>query len=414
MYHINRKLSMLLALVMSVLLVLPVCAMELDVDPTSEFCFSADDFTSLAEDEGIFLTEVPSKNVASVYYGSRLLRAGDALPKEALNQLTLVSDCMTPQEVKLGYYTIANQKASHSKELKLTLMPKKNEPPVAQDSTLETYRNIANTSELKASDPENGTLTYTIVEAPKRGTVELSEDGAFTYTPEENKVGKDSFTFTVTDEAGSTSDPATVSILIKKPSEKTAYTDMANDPDAFEAMWLKEQGLFSGETIGGNLCFSPDATVSRGEFLVMVMNMVDAKAAEDNMRSGFADELNTPLWMQPYIVSALNNGMITGASSDNGVVFRPSASMTKAETAVMLQNILQLPTVESTAVFAPEEKAAIPVWAADAAAALSQAGLELQMDGEADPLTRRDAAKILYGVNALLENEAAKTFFWVQ
>lgn len=414
MYHINRKLSMLLALVMSVFLVLPVCAMELDVDPTSEFCFSAEDFTSLAEDEGIFLTEVPSKNVASVYYGSRLLRAGDALPKEALNQLTLVSECMTPQEVKLGYYTIADQKVSNSKELKLSIMPKKNEPPVAQDSTLETYRNIANAGELKVNDPDNGTLTYTIVDAPKRGAVEIAEDGTFTYTPEENKVGKDSFTFTVTDEAGNTSEPATVSILIKKPSEKTAYTDMANDPDAFEAMWLKEQGLFSGETIGGNLCFSPDAPVSRGEFLVMVMNMVDAEAAEDNMSSGFADELNTPLWMQPYIVSALNNGMITGASSDNGVVFRPSASMTKAETAVMLQNILQLPTVESTAVFAPEEKAAIPVWAADAAAALSQAGLELQMDGEADPLTRRDAAKILYGVNALLENEAAKTFFWVQ
>ncbi len=88
--------------------------------------------------------------------------------------------------------------------------------------------------------------------------------------------------------------------------------------------------------------------------------------------------------------------------------------MTKAETAVMLQNILQLPTVESTTVFAADEKAAIPVWAADAAAALSQAGLELQMDGEADPLTRRDAARILYGVGNLLENEAAKTFFWVQ
>lgn len=414
MYHINRKLSMLLALVMSVLLVLPVCAMELDVDPTSEFCFSADDFTSLAEDDGIFLTEVPSKTVASVYYGNRLLRAGDALPKEALNQLTLVSDCITPQEVKLGYYTIADQKVSNSKELKLTIMPKKNEPPVAEDSTLETYRNIANSGELNASDPENDTLTYALVEAPKRGTVEISQDGAYTYTPEKNKIGKDSFTFNVTDEAGSTSEPATVSVIIKKPSEKTAYTDMNQDPDAFEAMWLREQGLFSGETIGGNLCFSPDAPVSRGEFLVMVMNMVDAEAAEAPMSSGFADELDTPLWMQPYIVSALNNGMITGASSENGIVFRPSASMTKAETAVMLQNILQLPTVESTTVFAADEKAAIPVWAVDAAAALSQAGLELQMDGEADPLTRRDAARILYGVGNLLENEAAKTFFWVQ
>lgn len=414
MYHINRKLSMLLALVMSAFLVLPVCAMELHVDPTSEFCFSAEDFTSQPEDEGIFLTEVPSAHTASVYYGSRLLRAGDALPKDALNQLTLVADCVMPQEVKLGYYTISDQKAGSCKELKLSIMPKKNEPPVAEDSTLETYRNLANSGELKARDPENGNLTFTLAEAPKQGTVVVSEDGSFTYTPEKNKIGKDRFTFTVTDENGCTSAPATVSVTIKKPSDKELYTDMTQDPDAFEAMWLKDQGLFSGESVGGNLCFSPDSPVSRGEFLVMVMKLVDADADKTNVSSGFADELDTPLWMQPYIVSALNNGMITGAASENGVVFRPSASMTKAETAVMLQNILQLPAVESAAVFAPDEKAAIPVWAADAAAALSQAGLELQMDGEADPLTRRDAAQILYSVNALLERNDSKPFFWAQ
>jgi hypothetical protein len=43
-------------------------------------------------------------------------------------------------------------------------------------------------------------------------------------------------------------------------------------------MWLKEQGIFTGSTIGGNFCFSPDKSVSRGEFLVMVMNLVHAKA----------------------------------------------------------------------------------------------------------------------------------------
>ena len=407
------KHTVVLVLLAALLLALPVSAQEITVDPATKFCFSADDFTTADKEDGIFLTSVPRSSVATIRYGNRILKAGDALPLEALNQLTLETGCVTQQNASIGYVCVSGGVATGAKELKLSILPRKNQPPTTQDGQLETYRNIPNSGTFSVSDPENGTLTYTIVQEPKRGTVVVHEDGTYTYTPNENKVGKDCFTFTVTDEAGNTSEPAKITVLIKKPADKTTYADMDGDPDAFSAMWLKDQGLFTGSSIGGNLCFEPDAPISRGEFLIMAMKLVNAQASDSQMTSGFADEAGTPAWMRPYVVSALRNGMISGVQSDDGIVFLPAASLTKAEAAVMLQNILQLPGASSQTVFAAEEAGTVPAWAGDAAAALSAAGIQLDAS-DADPLTRRDAARLFYQVSQLLEETAISTFYWVQ
>lgn len=387
-------------------------AQEITVDGSQIFPFSRSDFTAAEADDGIFLTSLPSRALATVYYGDRALCPGDALPAAALDQLTLEATCVTEQDVTIGYCTVSGGTISGARELTLSILPKKDQPPTAEDGSLETYKNIANTGTLQASDPEGKTLTYQIVQQPKRGTVELQADGTFTYTPNQNKVGKDSFTYTVTDPGGNTSEPAKISIEILKPTEAMAYTDMAGDGDAFEAMWLQEAGLFTGATVGGNLCFCPDEPVSRGEFLVMVMQLVDAEADTTGLTSGFSDEAATPVWMQPYIVSALGSGMISGVSSESGVVFRPEAEMTRAEAAVLLQNVLSLPAPTTETVWAEDE--ALPVWAADAAAAVSAAGLPLDLSGQAEVITRRDAAKLLYAVSQLLEGETLETFYWVQ
>lgn len=414
MKHTHRILSAFFPLFLICTLLCTAGAKGITVDQTATFTFSADDFTFQDTDEGIFVTSVPNPSIATVYYGSRVLKAGDALPKTALDQLTLQVDCVTEQETTLDYCTISSGKVSTPKSLNLSILPKKNEPPVAATGSLETYKNIANQGQLSASDPENDPMTYQLEEAPKHGSVDLQETGTYVYTPDHNKVGKDSFTFTVTDSAGNTSEPAKITIQIKKPSEKAMYHDMAQDPDAFEAMWLKEQGIFTGSTIGGNFCFSPDKSVSRGEFLVMVMNLVDAKADRTAMHSGFADEHNTPDWMQPYIVSAWSNGMISGITSDDGVVFQATMDMTAAEAAVMLQNILQVPYSDAQAVFSQTEETVIPVWASEATAALSQAGVEIEITNETDLLTRREAANILYAVHQIMETNNHSEFYWVQ
>ena len=406
---LKHTAALLALFVLAGSMTLPAAAQVRTVDPTAQFCFSQDDFTSAAAD-GIFLTSVPQETLATVRYGSRVLKAGDALPTEALGDLTLEAKCVTAQEVTIGYCTLSDGVLSGVQELKLSILPKKDQPPTAEDGSLETYKNIAGSGTLSAADPEGKPLTYNLVKEPKRGSVELHEDGTFTYTPDKNKVGKDSFTYTVTDSGGNTSEEAKISIEIRKPTDKATYADMDGDPDAFYAMWLKEAGLFTGATVGGNLCFEPEKTVSRGEFLVMVMKLVDAQADETGLTSGFSDEAATPVWLQPYIVSALGSGMISGVSSEDGVVFRPEAALSRAEAAVMLQNVLQLPAPTAKTVFSETDAAAVPAWAADATAALSAAGISLGDTAQADAITRREVAKLLYEVSNLIAGETLETF----
>ena len=314
----------------------------------------------------------------------------------------------------IGYCTLSDGVLSGVQELTLSILPKEDQPPTAEDGSLETYKNIAGSGTLSAADPEGKPLTYNLVKEPKRGSVELHEDGTFTYTPDKNKVGKDSFTYTVTDSGGNTSQEAKISIEIRKPTDKATYADMDGDPDAFYAMWLKEAGLFTGATVGGNLCFEPEKTVSRGEFLVMVMKLVDAQADETGLTSGFSDEAATPVWLQPYIVSALGSGMISGVSSEDGVVFRPEAALSRAEAAVMLQNVLQLPAPTAKTVFSQTDADAVPAWAADATAALSAAGISLGDTAQADAITRREVGKLLYEVSNLIAGETLETFYWAK
>lgn len=410
---LKHTAALLALFVLAGSMTLPAAAQVRTVDPTAQFCFSQDDFTSAAAD-GIFLTSVPQETLATVRYGSRVLKAGDALPTEALGDLTLEAKCVTAQEVTIGYCTLSDGVLSGVQELKLSILPKEDQPPTAEDGSLETYKNIAGSGTLSAADPEGKPLTYNLVKEPKRGSVELHEDGTFTYTPDKNKVGKDSFTYTVTDSGGNTSEEAKISIEIRKPTDKATYADMDGDPDAFYAMWLKEAGLFTGATVGGNLCFEPEKTVSRGEFLVMVMKLVDAQADETGLTSGFSDEAATPVWLQPYIVSALGSGMISGVSSEDGVVFRPEAALSRAEAAVMLQNVLQLPAPTAKTVFSETDAAAVPAWAADATAALFAAGISLGDTAQADAITRREVAKLLYEVSNLIAGETLETFYWAQ
>ena len=410
---LKHTAALLALFVLAGSMTLPAAAQVRTVDPTAQFCFSQDDFTSAAAD-GIFLTSVPQETLATVRYGSRVLKAGDALPTEALGDLTLEAKCVTAQEVTIGYCTLSDGVLSGVQELTLSILPKEDQPPTAEDGSLETYKNIAGSGTLSAADPEGKPLTYNLVKEPKRGSVELHEDGTFTYTPDKNKVGKDSFTYTVTDSGGNTSEEAKISIEIRKPTDKATYADMDGDPDAFYAMWLKEAGLFTGATVGGNLCFEPEKTVSRGEFLVMVMKLVDAQADETGLTSGFSDEAATPVWLQPYIVSALGSGMISGVSSEDGVVFRPEAALSRAEAAVMLQNVLQLPAPTAKTVFSETDADAVPAWAADATAALSAAGISLGDTAQADAITRREVAKLLYEVSNLIAGETLETFYWAQ
>lgn len=392
---------------LALLLAALLCGSILAADG-SEYCFAEDAFAPAgAQPDGVFLSQVPDPRVGDLQLGSRLLRPGDVIASGQLGDLRLYP--RDGGEAQVVFRPITGGHVDIPQTVTVSLFSKVDQPPTAKDSRMETYKNIANDGTLDASDPEGGRLTYTLVKEPRRGTVELREDGTFTYTPDHNKVGRDSFLYTAADEAGNCSEEATVEIEILRPADKVTYADMTGDPGHFAALWMREQGLLTGETVAGVPCFHPERPVSRGEFLAMTMKLLGREPGEDALQTGFADESDTPLWMQPYIATALQWGVISGVDSDDGIVFRPTTAMTRAEAAVLLQNALQLPEREDITVFADE---AVPAWAARSMEALSCAGIDLHSIS-AENLTRRDAAKLLRQVAELLERGKIR-FAWEQ
>ncbi|RVU80703.1 tandem-95 repeat protein, partial [Leucothrix sargassi] len=75
-----------------------------------------------------------------------------------------------------------------------------NDAPVSANTTIAaTEDTIAKGLLAKATDIDGDTLTYTLATAATNGKVVISKDGSYTYTPNADFNGKDSFTYTVTD-----------------------------------------------------------------------------------------------------------------------------------------------------------------------------------------------------------------------
>lgn len=96
-----------------------------------------------------------------------------------------------------------------------------NDAPTANAQNVTTAENAAVSDTLVAADVDGNPLSYATTSSPTHGTLTLnSTTGAFTYTPDTNYVGADSFDFKAND--GSVdSNNATVSITVTQTVENT-------------------------------------------------------------------------------------------------------------------------------------------------------------------------------------------------
>ena len=383
-----------LVLVLACLLGLGIGALAAEVDCDATYCFTAQDFT-LSEEPlaGICITGLPGE-AGAVMLDNRVLRTGDILTADQIEQMTFcpVRKDEDAQAV-ISYLPIYDNRVEACATMSINIRGKEDKAPLAQDSAIETYKNIPNEGQLKAGDPEGKELTYTLVRAPKRGDVEFGENGSFTYTPKKNKVGVDSFTYTATDPAGNVSREATVTVQILKPNDARQYTDTLGMDCRFEAEWMRNTGLFVGESVSGQSCFQPDKEVSRGEFLAMMVELLDIPTNEASL--SVASE-ETPQWLKPYLTAAMRSGL-TDRLPDNQS-FGADEPITGAEAAVMLQNVLDLSVTQELLEAEQPSAEDIPTWAAASVTVMADNGIDLT---HTQTLTRADVAKILYQANQL-------------
>lgn len=397
----------LLALSLTALLFTPALAAEPSLTWDDVYCFSQADFQ--AEDcAGVMLTEVPDQALGTLMLGNRQVRSGDVLTVEQLSSLTFVPGGDLTGDAVITCLKLTDN-GTEEVQATLKIGSNQNQAPVAEDSEFTTYKNIPGQVPLTVSDPEGDPLTVTIVKAPKRGDVSLNDDGTVTYTPTENKVGKDSFVYTVTDSAGNTSQEATVRIEIEKPSDKQTYGDMDGDPAQLAAVWLREEGIYSGKTVAGQLLFCPDETVSRGEFIAMCVGLVGMDEDQEVLTTGFVDEADTPDWLGRYVSEALRCGYLSGVPTSSGLALDASGAITQAQAVKMVSSILGLEGSDAETVMAMEDS--VPAWAMEAVSAM--AGIYDVTDPNA-ALTRREAAQLLYQAYQYgsLEEEESSLLSW--
>ena len=355
--------------VLSLTAVLGTAAMAeaAEVESGSSYCFSPADFSGQEDLTGICITDLPrEEGVLSL--GSRILQPGDILTAQQLYQMTF-SPLGTEEDrqVEVGYLPIYEGRVEEEASMTLSIRGKENKPPVAEDSALETYKNLPVTGKLKVSDPEGEAMTYTVIRQPKRGTLELKEDGSYTYTPKKNKVGVDSFVYTATDPAGKVSREATVTLTILKPSDAQQYRDTQGHDCRFAAEWMRHTGIFTGENLAEQSCFSPEKEVTRGEFVTMLVKTLEIPVEEGLVYTGYTDEI--PTWLQPYLAAAVRSGLTAGLEDPE--VFDAGRVITTGEASAMIANGLDL-----TEVFAGTEE--LPVTRSMAAMALYRAAQELE------------------------------------
>ena len=144
-----------------------------------------------------------SMYLASTPHPSQVLREAIARSEE------LAGNSALAESIRAGGGSIPED-AGHDSE---------NSPPVATDDTFQVDENGVFTVGARHgvlsndTDSDNDALIADLVDEPRDGAVELNADGSFSYTPDENFLGEDSFTY-LADDGTDSSNVATVTITV--------------------------------------------------------------------------------------------------------------------------------------------------------------------------------------------------------
>ena len=370
----------------------------------SAFVFSQDDFVVRGDYQlsSLILESLPDAGAGLLKLGAEVLHVGDSISVSAVEGLRFYPLAVpTVADTEFSFTPVFSDGSQGAAvTVSLYVLAAENSPPIAENLTLSTYKNVAVEGQFAAVDPEGDLLTFRLISKPARGQVTLNEDGTFVYTPYDNKTGKDSFTYAAVDSVGNVSTEATVKITISKAKSGVTYADMEGNTAHCAAIRLAEEGILVGYQMDGDYYFQPDLPVTREEFLALAMSAAGLDELEGITLTGFADDAAISVWAKGYVSSALRSGLVTGSPDEQGApCFSGSDAITLAQAAVLMDRILDLTDVSSVDALGE----AVPSWASQSVANLSAVSVLSGSEDVTSTLTRADAAQLLCSMLDVLE-----------
>ncbi|SDG40205.1 calcium-binding protein, partial [Roseospirillum parvum] len=164
------------------------------------------------------------------------------------------------REVSFTYQVSDGHGGSDTASATITVTGANDGPVISQDASAATRQGTPVSGKIKANDPDGDTLSYGLAEGGRaaHGSVIVTQDGGYTYTPEPGFSGQDSFVIEVSDgHGGTTTETVEVSVApaAQPVSGMTFIVDnaatMTPTYDGDKAFTIDESGDYSrwGATI---------------------------------------------------------------------------------------------------------------------------------------------------------------------
>ncbi len=365
-----------------------------------ELIFDVDDFddTLGTNVSSITITSLPSQESGRLMLDNLYVVENQVIYRDDFSLLKFVQ---TTKDNNVAIFKFKPQGSDYEIECSLKALQIVNLPPVTSNGEIIstwTKANISSFGTLPAFDPENDNLKYEIVSFPKKGLIALTNatTGDYKYSPYIDAKGTDSFTYRVRDSYGNYSETCLVEISIEKLNASLVFSDVEKK-HLNAVLVMYENSLMECTKNGdGTLSFKPNEEITREEFLVLVMTAMGAKDVPLLDKTRFADDMEIKKEYKGYIESALSLGIIKGTNEDDGLHFNPKGTLTLAEGAVIINNIIGASANTSMTVFLDDDQ--IPDWARSAITSLTEIGVLRKTDGKIEPnstLTRAQVAQIL-------------------
>ena len=239
----------------------------------NDYYFSEDVFArslNVAKVEAITVCALPDVTVGELLMGSERVSVGQRIEGASLQLLSFVA---ADDEVLGAAFRFSPAGGGYEMVCNIHVLSEVNYSPttsMASEGALSvsTHRDFVGYGQLHAYDPEGDEMVFEVVRAPKSGLVVMTDRarGEYVYLPREGFVGEDRFCYVARDVYGNYSTAAEVVVTVEAPSTQIVYADMQGRREYNAALSMTEVGLMQGELKGDVWCFSPEGTVSRGEF----------------------------------------------------------------------------------------------------------------------------------------------------
>ena len=364
--------------------------------------FRAEDFAravNLERIESITVTELPPISDGELCVGSTVLTGEHTLSAASIALMTY-----NPKSaVSSSEFKFSVNGSPYEMTCKLYTLDKKNYAPtlsaLSKNATeVSTYEQVTYFGTLPCYDPDGDETFIEVVSYPEKGLLVFDDRavGSYRYIPYEDSTGKDSFVCVARDKYGNYSPSVAVDLRIKRSESSVRFVDLADSPYHSAALSMNEKGIMSGTRVGAMTYFYPEREMSRAEFTMLAMNAAGIKEVNKTDSTVFADDGNIPSNMKSFIAAAYDLGYIKGTVIDGELCFLPQKSITRAEAAVMLANMLDVAAPTLKPVFADADD--VPAWAESSLSCLCSLGVILQTENGIEPnaaVTRGDAAVML-------------------